>query len=76
MFDPSWKSVTQAIGHGTCDGCKFWSERIAASIGCEAVKALCLNRESHSYNQMVNGGCDKHEAGIPIDMPRPRHRTP
>jgi hypothetical protein len=54
---------------GDCDGCKFWSEMVAASIGCEPMKAMCLNSESHRYQKMVNSGCDKYEAGRPVDDP-------
>jgi hypothetical protein len=25
-----------------CDGCRFWSQRVAQSIGCNSVEALCL----------------------------------
>ena len=71
MFDPSYKSAMQTMGRGTCDGCKFWSELIAQAIGGRDVEALCLNPESHRYNKMVNGGCDKHVAGRAIDDPSP-----
>lgn len=69
MFDPSWKSAMQSVGHGTCDGCKFWSELIAMSNGAGQLDALCLNPESHRYNRMVEGGCDKHTPGRAIDDP-------
>lgn len=26
-----------------CAGCRFWSEMVAQSIGCEPVEALCLS---------------------------------
>jgi len=71
MFDPSWKSAMQTVGCGTCDGCKFWSERCAAQIGGQEMQALCLNPESHRYSKMVSGGCDKHTAGRSIDDPSP-----
>lgn len=54
---------------GTCDGCKYWSELCAASIGCEQIKALCLNSQSPRAWKMVNSGCDKYEAGLSIDDP-------
>lgn len=69
MFDPSWKSAMQQIGHGTCDGCKFWSELIAGTIGGEVVKAMCLNPQSHQYQKMVCGGCGEYVPGRPIDDP-------
>jgi len=69
MFDPSWKSAMQSVGMGTCDGCKFWSELIAAMNGGEEMKALCLNTESHRYSKMVHGGCEKYVAGRSIDDP-------
>jgi hypothetical protein len=68
MLDPSFKSQMQRIGRGTCDGCKFWSASVAAVIG-NGPEALCLNRESHKYLKMTSGGCDKHEAGHPVDDP-------
>lgn len=69
MFDPSWKSAMQAMGHGTCDGCKFWSELIARQVGDGPMQAMCLNVESHRYQKMVDGGCDQHTEGRPIDDP-------
>lgn len=53
----------------SCDGCKFWSELVAAAIGGEEMKALCLNTESHRYQKMVCSGCDKYEEGRAIDDP-------
>ena len=68
MFDPSWHSAMQSLGRGTCDGCKFWSEQIARQVGIDGgLQAACLNRESHRFQAFVNGGCDKWEAGLPID---------
>ena len=68
MFDPSWGSKMQSLGRGTCDGCKFWSEQIACSVGINGgVQAACLNRESHRFQAFVDGGCDKWEQGLPID---------
>lgn len=61
----------QTMGRGTCDGCKFWSELVARSVGGAEMEALCLNHESHRYNKMVNGGCDKHVQGRAIDDPSP-----
>ena len=69
MFDPSWKSAMQTVGCGTCDGCKYWSELVAMGNGAGELDALCLNPESHRYNRMVCGGCDKYEAGRSIDDP-------
>ena len=66
MFDPSWGSKMQALGRGTCDGCKFWSEQIGRDT-VNGMTAECLNRDSHRFAKCVNGGCDKWEAGLPID---------
>lgn len=52
-----------------CDGCKYWSELCAQSIGCGPMEALCLNSESPLYSKMVNEGCDKYERGRSIDDP-------
>ena len=54
-----------------CDGCKFWSERIAQSIGGGPVEALCLNQESMHKGRMVHRGCDKYSPGRAIDDPCP-----
>ena len=69
MFDPSWKSAMQTIGNGTCDGCKFWSELVARQFGNGPMEALCLCPESHRYNKMVEGGCDKYVYGRSVDDP-------
>jgi hypothetical protein len=52
-----------------CDGCKFWSELCAQSIGCGPMEALCLNPESPCYNSMVSEGCAWYEFGTSIDLP-------
>ncbi len=54
-----------------CEGCQYWSEMVAESIGCGPIKAMCLNDESGHYNKMVNHGCDNYRAGYAIDMPTP-----
>jgi len=69
MFDPSWNSAMQSLGRGTCDGCKYWSELIANVVGNGEMKAACLNPESHRYQAMVAGGCDKYAAGTSVDCP-------
>ena len=71
MFDPSWKSAMQTMGLGTCDGCKFWSELIAQWKGSGPTESMCLNPESHRYQAMVAGGCDKHTPGRAVDDPSP-----
>ena len=56
-----------------CDGCKFWSEMIAAAGGeYKTVHAYCLSphAEGLGYEErMVCAGCDHRESGVPIDMP-------
>lgn len=59
----------QSMGFGTCDGCKFWSELIAQQLGDGEMQAMCLNADSHRYQQIMNGGCDKHTPGRAIDDP-------
>ncbi len=53
-----------------CDGCKWWSEMIAAAMGCGPMKALCLNPKSPTCNRMVSSGCFVREAGDPVDLPK------
>ena len=52
-----------------CDGCKWWSELCAQSIGAGPMEAMCLNPQSSRYQHMVYEGCDQHEAGRSIDDP-------
>ena len=52
-----------------CDGCKWWSERIARSIGGGPMEAMCLNVHSPCYNRMVCGGCTFYRSGRAIDDP-------
>lgn len=52
-----------------CDGCKWWSERIAHSIGGGPIEAMCLNCDSPNYNRMVHSGCKLHSPGRAIDDP-------
>lgn len=52
-----------------CQGCKWWSEMIAESIGCGPIKAMCLNPDSPKFNRMVNTDCDEFCDGTPIDDP-------
>lgn len=61
-----------------CKTCRFWSDRIACSIGSR-IYAYCLHVESPRYNRVNTAGeiyrgytserdgCDKHEGGNPID---------
>ena len=53
-----------------CDGCKYWSQMCAMSIGCGPMQALCLCQESPHRNKMVSDGCDHYEAGVAIDEPK------
>jgi len=52
-----------------CDGCKYWSELCAQSIGCGPMEALCLNSESDQYQRMTGQGCNKYLAGRSVDDP-------
>jgi hypothetical protein len=52
-----------------CDGCKWWSERIAQAIGNDPMEAMCLNIDSPKYNRMVHTGCKLHTPGRAIDDP-------
>lgn len=53
----------------TCDGCKYWSELVAASEGCDPIKAMCLNPDSGHYQKMVRRGCEDKQEGRAIDDP-------
>ena len=59
----------QDAAHDDCDGCAFWSELCAQSIGCGPMEAMCLNPQSPHYQRMVNRGCAKYHAGRSIDDP-------
>lgn len=52
----------------SCDGCKYWSELIAQSVGGGPVEAMCLNKESTNSQEMVHGGCDYYEVGAAVDL--------
>jgi len=52
-----------------CDGCKYWSELCAESIGCGPIVALCLCSDSPHYSRMVNDGCEHFVYGKSIDCP-------
>jgi hypothetical protein len=47
----------------------------ACSEGLEPMKAMCLNAVSGHYQQMVNGGCVKHEVGCAITIQPTPMRT-
>jgi hypothetical protein len=53
-----------------CGHCKFWSERMAQSVGGRPLEALCLSEQSpHSLKyQPSSGKCDFGEEGPPIDL--------
>ena len=52
-----------------CDGCRYWSELCAMSLGCGPIEALCLNVKSPKYNRMVKNGCSEYIVGRSIDDP-------
>jgi hypothetical protein len=53
----------------SCEGCRFWSERIARSgPGLVFVEALCLCEEAEHRGDYVYRGCGMYEAGEPIDL--------
>ena len=56
---------------GTCEGCKWWSEMLANSVGCGPILALCLNEDSNHSERMVHHGCAKYAAGSAVDDPIP-----
>lgn len=56
-----------------CGDCRFWSERVAMSIGGGPVQALCLSQHA-PYRGMYTTGVQGCEAGKPntygaIDSP-------
>lgn len=52
-----------------CDGCKWWSELCAQSIGCGPIDAMCLCVESPHYQKMVHCGCSLYSFGTSVDCP-------
>ena len=52
----------------SCDGCRWWSELIASSIGLGPVKAMCLYAGGPMSGQMVNSGCDLYLQGQSVDL--------
>ncbi len=54
---------------GSCNGCKFWSERLAQSNELGNIEALCLSSDSPHAGRWVLGGCRSYEAGAAIDDP-------
>jgi len=69
MTQPNWQRLERErevaaeslyasqVNPEDCDGCKWWSEMCAQSIGCGPMEALCLNPDSPRYNRMVYDGC-------------------
>ena len=58
------------------EGCRWWSQMVAESLGCGPIEALCLNPESNEYQRMVRNGCNKHETGRAVDDPTPAVKPP
>lgn len=54
-----------------CDGCKWWSEMVAQSLGCGPIEAMCLNPESSEYQRMIRDGCSERKSGRAVDDPTP-----
>jgi hypothetical protein len=55
--------------YGNCDGCKWWSQLCAESIGCGPIDALCLNADSKNHSKMVHDGCKLKVLGKSVDDP-------
>jgi hypothetical protein len=73
LFTPasdSTSSPKQSLKPVKCGHCKFWSERIAQSVGGRPLEALCLSEQSpHRLKyQPSSGSCDFGEGGPPIDL--------
>ena len=49
----------------TCNGCRFWSEMIARSIGRAPIEAMCLASHGPNAGQYVTGRgtCDAWRSG-------------
>lgn len=51
-----------------CATCQFWSEMIAMVRDGTTV-AMCLSNGKKSSQYMPKwGGCDDHQAGLPVDL--------
>ena len=56
----------------SCEGCKYWSEMVAESIGGGPVKALCMRECGANLPhaaRMVYMGCEHREIGPALDDP-------
>lgn len=49
-----------------CDGCKWWSQRLAKATGGGLV-AWCFNEASPAFNSYQMHGCDQREEGEEVD---------
>lgn len=60
-------------GAENCNGCRFWSEMIARSVGGAPVEALCLSASSPRSGEYVTGrtACSAWKSGHygPVDDP-------
>ena len=52
----------------SCEGCKYWSELVAQSIGLGPLEAMCLCKESVVYQHMVHMRCSCYDPGVPVDI--------
>lgn len=52
----------------TCDGCKFWSDKIARVDNTGQIRAVCLNKASVNRADYVFKGCWKYEEGDAVDL--------
>lgn len=53
----------------TCETCRYWSSRLAQSIGCGPVEAYCLSDDSPFQRSWVRADatCQHHAPGRPVD---------
>ncbi len=73
MNDNDWAVMdTRPPGaSGTCQTCRYWSDRLAQSIGGGSVEAYCFGPGGPQQGKYTTGRmrCAKHENGAPIDAP-------
>lgn len=55
----------------SCEGCKFWSDLVAESVGGR-LRALCMHESVKGWSnamRMTYAGCGYREEGEPLDSP-------
>ena len=51
----------------SCEGCRWWSQRLARTDEDGEWEAHCFNRESPRFNGYAKSGCGFYEPGTAVD---------